>query len=140
MTYDLQRFKDAQEQDYQTALAEIRAGRKQSHWIWYVFPQLKGLGRSAMCAHYGIDGMGEATAYLADGILRERLVEISRALLSLDGSDPVAVMGGIDALKLRSSMTLFSLVPGTDPVFQEVLDRYYGGEPDPLTLRILGRA
>lgn len=140
MTYDLQRFKDAQEQDYQTALAEIRAGRKQSHWIWYVFPQLKGLGRSAMCAYYGIDGMGEATAYLADDMLRERLVEISRALLSLDGSDPVAVMGGIDALKLRSSMTLFSLVPGTDPVFQEVLDRYYGGEPDPLTLRILGRA
>lgn len=139
MTYDLQRFKDAQEQDFQTALAEIRAGRKQTHWIWYVFPQLKGLGRSAMCAYYGIDGMGEAKAFLADGVLRERPVEISRALLSLDGSDPVVVMGGIDALKLRSSMTLFSLVPGTDPVFQEVLDRYYGGEPDPLTLRMLGR-
>ena len=93
MAYDLQRFKDAQERDYQQALAEIRAGRKRSHWIWYVFPQLQGLGRSPMCARYGIRGMGEAEAYLADETLRGRLVEISRALLELDGNDPVAVMG-----------------------------------------------
>ena len=140
MTYDLQRFKDAQERDYRQALAEIRAGRKRSHWIWYVFPQLQGLGRSPMCARYGIRGMGEAEAYLADETLRGRLVEISRALLELEGSDPVTVMGHIDALKLRSCMTLFSLARGADPAFQEVLDRYFGGEPDPLTLELLGRA
>jgi uncharacterized protein (DUF1810 family) len=138
MTYDLNRFKEAQKFDYQTALAEIRAGRKRSHWIWYVFPQLRGLGNSAMCARYGIDGMGEAAAYLADGILRARLVEISKALLELESNDPIAVMGYIDAKKLRSCMTLFSLVEEADPVFQKVLDKYYHGEPDRLTLRLLG--
>ena len=137
MAYDLQRFTQAQERDYQTALAEIRAGRKRSHWIWYVFPQLQGLGRSPMCARYGIHGMGEAEAYLADKTLRARLIEISQALLELDGSDPVAVMGGIDALKLRSCMTLFSRARNTDPVFQAVLNKYYGGEPDRLTLEML---
>lgn len=140
MAYDLWRFKQEQEHDYAAALSEIRAGMKTSHWIWYVFPQLKGLGLgvSAMCARYGIDGMGEATAYLADETLRSRLVEISRALLSLTGNDPEAVMGPIDARKLRSCMTLFSLVPGTDPVFGEVLDKYYDGERDPKTLELLG--
>ena len=138
MTYDLQRFKSAQEQDYKWALAEIRAGRKQSHWIWYVFPQLKGLGRSYMCARYGIDGIGEAKAYLADETLRSRLVEISQALLELDGNDPVAIMGHIDALKLRSCMTLFSCVPDSDPVFHAVLDKYYDGMPDQVTLKMLG--
>jgi uncharacterized protein (DUF1810 family) len=139
MAYDLQRFKDAQEWDYQTALTEIRSGRKLSHWIWYVFPQLQGLGRSSMCARYGIEGMGEAEAYLDDETLRARLVEISQALLELDTNDPVAVMGGIDALKLRSCMTLFSLTRNADRVFQEVLDKYYGGEPDRRTLELLGR-
>lgn len=138
MTYDLQRFKNAQERDYESALAEIRAGRKQSHWIWYVFPQLKGLGRSHMCARYGIDGIGEAKAYLADETLRSRLVEISQALLELGGNDPVAIMGHIDALKLRSCMTLFSCVPDSDPVFNAVLDKYYDGKPDQLTLKMLG--
>lgn len=138
MSYDLQRFKDAQEWDYEQALAEIRAGRKRSHWIWYVFPQLEGLGHSFMCARYGVRGLGEAKAYLADETLRDRLVEISQALLELGDNDPVAVMGHIDALKLRSCMTLFSLVEGADPVFQAVLDKYYGGEPDPLTLELLG--
>lgn len=138
MTYDLQRFKNAQEQDYKLALAEIRAGRKRSHWIWYVFPQLKGLGGSYMCARYGIDGIGEAKAYLADKTLRSRLVEISQSLLELDGNDPVAIMGHIDALKLRSCMTLFSRVPDSDPVFAAVLDKYYDGKPDQLTLKMLG--
>ena len=137
MAYDLQRFKDAQELDYQQALAEIRAGRKRSHWIWYVFPQLQGLGHSAMCVRYGIRGMGEAEAYLADDTLRHRLVEISQALLELGGNDPVVVMGVIDALKLRSCMTLFSQASNADPVFQAVLDKYYDGEPDPLTLELL---
>ena len=140
MVYGLQRFKDAQKRDYRQALAEIRAGQKRSHWIWYVFPQLQGLGRSPMCARYGIHGMGEAEAYLADAMLRSRLVEMSRALLEIDGNDPVAVMGYVDALKLRSCMTLFSLAEGTDPAFKEVLDRYFGGEPDPLTLELLVRA
>ena len=138
MASDLQRFKDAQEWDYETALAEIRSGRKRSHWIWYVFPQLQGLGHSAMCARYGIFGMEEAEAYLQDATLRARLVDISKALLALDTNDPVEVMGGIDALKLRSCMTLFSLARNADPVFQAVLDKYYGGEPDRRTLGLLG--
>ena len=103
-----------------------------------IFPQLRGLGNSAMCERYGIDGMGEAAAYLADSTLRARLVEISKALLELDSNDPIAVMGYIDAKKLRSCMTLFSLVEEADPVFQKVLDKYYHGEPDQLTLRLLG--
>lgn len=140
MTYDLQRFKDAQERDYQHALAEIRAGRKQSHWIWYVFPQLEGLGYSSMCARYGIRGIGEAESYLADGTLRDRLVKISQALLELDEDDPVVVMGPIDALKLRSCMTLFSQASNSDPVFAAVLEKYYASAPDPLTLELLGRA
>lgn len=138
MTYDLGRFKAAQEWDYQQALSEIRAGRKRSHWIWYIFPQLQGLGRSSMCARYGIKGMGEAEAYLSDEVLRARLIEISQALLELNAQDPVAVMGHIDALKLRSCMTLFSLARNTDPVFQAVLNRYYGGEPDKRTIELLG--
>ena len=137
MTYDLERFKDAQNWDYPTALAEICAGRKQSHWIWYILPQLKGLGHSAMCARYGIADMGEAEAYLADQTLRERLVEISQALLALDTDDPVEVMGGIDALKLRSCMTLFSRARNTDPIFEAVLDKYYNGKPDQRTLELL---
>ena len=140
MAYDLQRFKDAQEQDYRQALAEIRAGRKRSHWIWYIFPQLEGLGRSAMCARYGIRGIGEAEAYLADETLRGRLVEMSRALLELNGNDPVDVMGHIDAIKLRSCMTLFSRASNADPAFQAVLDKYFGGEADPMTLELLTRA
>lgn len=138
MTYDLGRFKAAQEWDYQQALSEIRAGRKRSHWIWYIFPQLQGLGRSSMCARYGIKGMGEAEAYLSDEVLRARLIEISQAVLELNAQDPVAVMGHIDALKLRSCMTLFSLARNTDPVFQAVLNRYYGGEPDKRTIELLG--
>lgn len=139
MAYDLARFKDAQTWDYPQALAEIRAGRKVTHWIWYVFPQLRGLGRSDMADFYGIEGMGEAQAYLADEELRANLVEISQALLGLDTNDPDAVMGCIDAIKLRSSMTLFSHTPGTDPVFEAVLRTYYGGSPDLRTLEMLGR-
>jgi uncharacterized protein (DUF1810 family) len=138
MSYDLQRFKDAQEWDYETALAEIRSGRKRSHWIWYILPQLQGLGHSSMCARYGIKDMGEAEAYLDDETLRARLVEMAQALLGLRTSDPVAVMGGIDALKLRSCMTLFSLARNADPAFQAVLDKYYGSEPDHRTLELLG--
>ncbi len=140
--YDLKRFRKAQEADYDRALAEMRAGRKQSHWIWYVFPQLRGLGRSWMAQHYAIAGIGEARAYLADPVLGGRLREITQAALALGAADPVEVMGDIDAVKLRSCLTLFreAAGPGDDRVlFQALLDAWYDGEPDRLTLRMLGR-
>ena len=121
---------------YEQALAEIRAGRKRSHWIWFVFPQARGLGRSPMAERYGIASCAELDAYVNHPLLRARLLEISRALLSLPGNDPVAVLGNIDALKVRSSMTLFELT-GADPVFGKVLDKYYGGSRDELTLGIV---
>jgi uncharacterized protein (DUF1810 family) len=138
---DLQRFLDAQQGDYQTALGEIKAGRKRSHWMWYIFPQVQGLGYSSMAQHYAIaDSGGEAAAYLAHPTLGPRLIEISRALLTLPGSNATAVMGTPDDLKLRSSMTLFAQVPGADAVFQQVLDKFFGGAPDAKTLQLLGSA
>ncbi len=135
--FDIERFVRAQDGGaYEQALAEIRAGRKRGHWIWFVFPQARGLGRSAMAERYGISSRAELDAYVNHPLLRARLVEISRALLALPESDPVAVLGSIDALKVRSSMTLFGLT-GTDPVFGAVLDKYYAGSRDELTLRIV---
>ena len=136
MAYDLERFIRAQERDYAEALAEIRAGRKQTHWIWYIFPQIKGLGMSATSRHYGIADLGEARAYLADMTLRSRLLEISQALLDLPETDIGAVMGFPDDLKLRSSMTLFQLAEPEREIFQKVLDKYFGGEPDDKTIEI----
>lgn len=133
----LKRFLDAQVNTYPQALAEIRAGRKESHWIWYIFPQLQGLGRSEMCRIYGIYGMEEAKAYLAEPTLRTRLLEISQALLELDTSDPVAVMGSIDARKLRSCMTLFDAASDSVGVFRQVLAKFYQGKPDQMTLWML---
>lgn len=129
----LDRFVEAQEGVYAGALAELRAGRKRGHWMWFVFPQIAGLGRSGTARHYAIADLAEARDYLAHLVLGPRLVESARALAELPGSDPVAVLGPVDALKLRSSMTLFAAAGG-DPVFAEVLDRYYGGEPDPATI------
>ena len=134
----LQRFLDAQQHDYQTALSEMQAGRKRSHWMWYIFPQIQGLGFSSMAQRYAIADTAEAAAYLAHPTLGARLVEISKALLAAPGSNATAVMGSPDDLKLRSSMTLFAQVPGADPVFQQVLDKFYGGRPDEQTLRRLG--
>jgi uncharacterized protein (DUF1810 family) len=133
----LKRFLDAQEWDYETALKEIRSGHKQSHWIWYIFPQLKELGRSGTAKRYGIEDLAEAKAYLAEPTLRARLIEISEALLSLPENDPRKVMGYPDDLKLCSSMTLFAAADPECPVFQQVLDKFYGGKPDPLTLELL---
>ena len=130
---ELKRFIAAQERDYPVALAEIRAGRKRSHWMWYIFPQLRGLGHSPMAERYGIRDLEEAEAYLADSVLGPRLVEISRALMGLATNDATAVMGTPDDLKLRSSMTLFSLVLGADGVFAEVLGKFYGGRRDERT-------
>ena len=132
--FDIDRFVRAQAGGvYERALAEIRAGRKRSHWIWFVFPQVRGLGRSPMVERYGIASRAELDAYVSHPLLRARLLEISHALLALPGSDPVAVLGDIDALKVRSSMTLAD----ADPVFGDVLDKYYAGSRDELTLRIV---
>jgi uncharacterized protein (DUF1810 family) len=128
MSTNLDRFIAAQEQTYAQALSEIRAGRKRSHWMWFIFPQLKGLGASSNAHFYGIDDLAEATAYLQHPILGPRLIEISRALLALPGNNATAVMGGPDDMKLRSSMTLFSRVNGADAVFEEVLDKYFHGQ------------
>ncbi len=134
----LDRFLDAQRGDYAAALAEVRRGRKNSHWMWYIFPQIAGLGQSSTARYYSIRDLEEAREYYAHPVLGQRLREISGALLELRGSDPVAVFGGIDSMKLKSSMTLFALAAPDDPLFQQVLDKYYGGEQDALTLRILG--
>jgi uncharacterized protein (DUF1810 family) len=134
--FDLQRFVDAQRDSYDTALAELRAGAKRSHWMWFVFPQVAGLGRSATAQHFAISGLDEARAYLAHPVLGPRLVECAGALTDLDVDDPVQVMGSIDAQKLRSSMTLFARA-ADEPVFRQVLDQYFGGtEDDATTSRI----
>ena len=134
MAYDLSRFIKAQERSYETALAEIRSGRKTSHWIWYIFPQLKGLGSSEMAKYYGIENLDEAKAYIANDSLRSHLLEISQALLNLPNSDIEAVMGYPDNLKLRSSMTLFKLAEPNESVFQKVLDKYFAGAADEKTI------
>ena len=128
---DLERFVDAQTDVYPQALAELRAGRKRSHWMWFVFPQIAGLGSSPMAQRYAIAGLDEARAYLAHPVLGPRLVEAAAAV---PGGDPVETLGGIDALKLRSSMTLFAHADPGEPAFRAVLDRCYGGEEDQATL------
>lgn len=133
----LDRFLDAQRGDYAAALAEVRRGRKTSHWMWYIFPQIAGLGQSSTARYYSIRDLEEAREYYAHPVLGQRLREISGVLLELRGSDPVAVFGGIDSMKLKSSMTLFAVAAPDDPLFRQVLDKYYGGEQDALTLRIL---
>jgi uncharacterized protein (DUF1810 family) len=138
--FDLQRFVDAQDEmrTYDAALAELRAGRKRGHWMWFVLPQLAGLGRSSTAEHFGIGGAAEARAYLAHPVLGPRLRDCARALADLGGRDPVAVVGPVDALKLRSSMTLFAQVAPDEQVFRAVLDRFYEGADDPATVSMLG--
>ena len=136
MAYDLSRFHKAQQGSYETALAEIRSGRKRSHWIWYIFPQIQGLGFSSTAQYYAIENLEEAKAYLADPVLRERLLEISNALLALDSCDPSEVMGYPDDLKLRSSVTLFSLAEPECTVFRDVLDKFYNGQEDSRTIAL----
>jgi uncharacterized protein (DUF1810 family) len=138
--HDLQRFVDAQDdlRTYDTALAELRAGRKRSHWMWFVLPQLAGLGMSSTAQHFGIHGLAEARAYLAHPVLGPRLRDCARALADLDTADPVAVLGPVDALKLRSSMTLFARAEPGEPVFRQVLEQYYDGAEDPATVSLLG--
>ncbi|HEV7654458.1 MAG TPA: DUF1810 domain-containing protein [Mycobacteriales bacterium] len=132
--FDLERFVTAQDSTYEAALAELRAGHKRGHWMWFVFPQIAGLGFSSMAQRYAVADLAEARAYLAHPVLGPRLVAAARALTELDATDPVAVLGSVDALKLRSSMTLFAHATEDEPVFTEVLHRYYGGTEDDATL------
>ena len=140
--FALQRFLDAQDSNgtYDAALAELRAGRKRTHWMWFVFPQVSGLGRSPVAQHYAVSSLAEAQAYAAHPVLGARLVESARALLELDGSDAAAVLGSVDAQKLRSSMTLFAAAAPDEPVFRGVLERYFAGVADEATTQLLGRA
>ena len=136
-TFDLDRFVSAQENVYQTALREIRNGRKQGHWMWFIFPQIVGLGRTEVSRTYAIKSRDEAVAYLEHPVLGPRLRKISEALLAHDDKSVTELLGTPDDLKLRSSMTLFKSVSTDNDVFLNVLDRYYGGEEDPQTFRIL---
>ena len=135
---DLTRFHDAQYGVYPVALAELRAGAKRSHWMWFVFPQIRGLGRSPTARHFAIADLDEARAYLADPVLGPRLVEVASAILAHRDRPPEAIMGEVDAVKLRSSATLFETAGG-DPVFAEILDAFYGGERCDRTRAELGR-
>lgn len=137
--FDLTRFVEAQEQGgtYERALAELRAGRKTTHWMWFVFPQVEGLGSSQMAREYAISSLDEARAYLAHPLLGRRLRECADALLALQERSAEQVLGGVDAMKLRSSMTLFARADPEERRFREVLDRFYEGEPDSETERRL---
>ena len=135
--YNLERFIDAQRTDYAIALSEIKVGRKESHWMWYIFPQLLGLGYTSTSISYSLKNLDEASAYLSHEVLGKRLVEISNVLLALETNDAHEVFGSPDDMKLRSSMTLFSLVPGADKVFQSVLDKFFNGKQDEKTLQLL---
>ena len=136
---DLSRFTQEQERMYETALEEIKAGRKRSHWMWYIFPQIRGLGYSQTSRFYAIESLDEARAFLQDPYLAGNLQEICTALLGLESSNATEVFGRPDDLKLRSSMTLFSVAAGRDSIFQKVLDKFFDGRPDHRTLRILER-
>jgi uncharacterized protein (DUF1810 family) len=141
--FDLERFVRAQSgsvpggSGYQTALSELRAGQKRSHWMWYVFPQVAGLGNSEYAIRYAISGIPEAKAYLAHPVLGPRLVECSTALLAIEGKTTREILGGVDTMKLCSSMTLFERVADDFSVFVEVLEKYYDGVRDARTLAIL---
>ncbi|GAB3997791.1 DUF1810 domain-containing protein [Nocardioides marmoraquaticus] len=129
----LERFVLAQEQAYDDALGELRRGRKTGHWMWFVLPQLRGLGRSPTAQHFGIVDLDEARAYLDHPVLGSRLRECCQALLDLDGADAESVLGPVDAMKLRSCVTLFARADPDDPLFPAVLDRFFDATPDPHT-------
>lgn len=137
--FHLARFVEAQENYYETALAEMHAGQKWSHWIWFIFPQLKGLGSSANADYYGLSGLAEARAYLTHPLLGPRLREATATMLAQPSSDAAAVLGRLDAMKFRSCLTLFAQAAPAEPVFAEALQRFFAGEPDARTLEMLGR-
>jgi len=135
--YDLNRFISAQESDYEQALSEIKDGRKRSHWMWYIFPQIDGLGSSAMSRRYSIKSLDEARAYLDHPVLGTRLTACFEVLLKLEGRSAEEIFGFTDEKKLRSCATLFAAVSEPASVFQRLLDKYFHGERDPMTLRLL---
>ena len=135
--FDLRRFVDAQSGVYATVLAELRAGRKRSHWIWFVFPQLRGLGSSPTAVRFGIASLDEARAYLAHDVLGPRLRECARLVAGIGSSSAEDVFGWPDNLKVRSSMTLFALATDDNAEFAAVLDKFYAGERDPVTVELL---
>jgi uncharacterized protein (DUF1810 family) len=137
--FDLRRFVAAQDEHrtYEAAVAELRSGRKLSHWMWFVFPQIAGLGRSAMSRRYAISSLAEARAYLEHPVLGPRLIESAQILSELQGSSAEEIFGGIDAVKLRSSMTLFTRADPANPLFGHVLDTYFSGVPDRATEALL---
>jgi len=136
--YNLQRFLEAQAMNYDDALAELKAGEKRSHWMWYVFPQYKGLGMSRMSQEYAIRSLDEARAYLEHPILGDRLLECSETVLSIDDYSAFDILGSPDDMKLRSCATLFAVVSPPDSLFMQILDRFYQGEKDGQTLDLLG--
>ena len=138
--YRLERFVTAQNEGgtYDAAVDELRAGRKRSHWMWFVFPQIAGLGQSPTSRHFAISSLDEARAYLAHPVLGPRLIDAAQIVAELDGRTADEIFGGIDAMKLRSSMTLFAYADSANPIFGQVLEAYFGGIPDGATERLLG--
>ena len=136
---NLSRFLEAQKEAFEIALKEVRKGKKTTHWMWYIFPQIRGLGQSETSKYYAIKDKTEAQEYLNHEILGRRLIEITTELLKLQTSNAVNVFGSIDSLKLKSSMTLFSLLENTNPVFQKVLDKFFSGEKDETTVHLLNQ-
>ena len=135
----LQRFIDAQENDYAIALSEIKTGKKQSHWMWYIFPQIQGLGFSEKSKFYAIKSIREAEEFLNHPALGSRLIEICSALLNIETNDAHKIFGSPDDMKLHSSMTLFSSLPNSNPVFKKILDKFFDGKKDEKTLQIIRR-
>ena len=135
--YDLNRFVEAQENDYEQALSEVRSGRKRSHWMWYIFPQFAGLGLSSISQHYAITSHAEAEAFLRHPVLGPRLVEIAEAALRVEGRSALQIFGSPDDMKLRSCATLFASVSPEGSVFHRLLDKYFQGRPDTRTLQLL---
>jgi uncharacterized protein (DUF1810 family) len=138
-TFDLSRFTSAQENIYNSVLAELRNGRKRTHWMWYIFPQVDGLGHSATSKHYAIKSLEEARQYLNHPVLGQRLMECAEAVFAVEGGSASEIFGYPDDLKLKSSMTLFAYIAAPGCVFSRVIDKYFNGEQDALTLQILDK-
>jgi uncharacterized protein (DUF1810 family) len=132
--FQLQRFVDAQQLVYETVLGELRTGRKRSHWMWFIFPQIVGLGRSAMAQRFALSSLEEAAAFLAHPVLGRRLRECARLVAAITGRSIAEIFGDPDDMKFRSSMTLFAQAAPEEPIFAACLQQYFGGEPDPQTL------
>lgn len=137
--YDLQRFIDAHSMNFDNALREISNGKKITHWMWYIFPQIKGLGKSSIANYYAIESLDEAKAYLNNELLKGNTIKILNVLMELKTNNPTEIFGKPDDLKLRSSLTLFSLADPNEKIFQQVLEKYYDGIPDKKTENILYR-